>query len=123
MRLGIRRSAIFLVAASMIATTLPSLAQSGRSWMNGIVFGVSETEGLPGAAVELVGDRETARLRTVALRTVTGPDGKYAFDAVPYGPYTFRVSAEGFAPYEISLYVASDALTALHVRLKPIHAD
>jgi hypothetical protein len=37
---------------------------------------------------------------------------------VPYGDYTFRVSAPGFSAYQIKLYIASDALTELHVKLR-----
>jgi hypothetical protein len=32
-------------------------AQSGRSWMNGFIFADSDTRGLPGAIVELIGDQ------------------------------------------------------------------
>jgi hypothetical protein len=86
--------------------------------MNGSVFGESETQGLAGAVVELIGDSVAPQVHGKAFRTVAGADGKYAFEGVPYGDYRFRVSAPGFATYEIPLYVASDALTALHVRLK-----
>jgi hypothetical protein len=55
----------------------------------------------------------------VRLTAVSGEDGKYSFDRVPYGNYRLRVSAPGFRSYEIELYIASDALTALHVSLKP----
>jgi hypothetical protein len=54
----------------------------------------------------------------VRLVAKSGEDGKYALQDVPYGNYLFRVSAPGFKTYEIQLYVAPDALTALHVRLK-----
>jgi uncharacterized surface anchored protein len=93
-------------------------AQSGRSWMNGIVFDESDTNGIAGATVELIGDQESARLRSVRLTTQTDSDGKYSFKNVPYGDYTFRVTAPGFTSYQIKLYIASDALTELHVKLR-----
>ena len=93
-------------------------AQSGRSWMNGFVFADSDTRGLPGATVELTGDQSNDRLRSVRLSTKAGEDGKYSIEDIPYGDYTFRVSAEGYAPYEIKLYIGSDMLTQIHVRLR-----
>lgn len=113
------RLAAVSVAAMLLLLPLGSGAQSGKSWMNGIVFGESETQGLGGAVVELVGDSDAPQVHGKAFRTVAGADGKYAFERIPYGDYRYRVSAPGFVTYEISLYVASDALTALHVHLKP----
>lgn len=94
--------------------------QSGRSWMNGFVLGESDTSGVSGATVELIGDQDNARLRSVKLTTQTDANGKYSFKDIPYGDYTFRASAEGFITYEIKLYILSDALTELHVRLKKL---
>ena len=100
----------------MVGTT--AAVQSGRSWMNGLVLDESDTNGIKDATVALTGDPDSARLRSVKLITQTDPKGKYSFKDVPYGDYTFRVSAPGFTPYQIKLYVASDALTELHVKLK-----
>ena len=93
-------------------------AQSGRSWMNGFVFADSDTTGLPGATVELIGDQSNDRLRSVRLNTKTDQDGQYSIKDIPYGDYTFRVSADAYQPYEIKLYIGSDMLTQIHVRLK-----
>ena len=93
-------------------------AQSGRSWMNGFVFADSDTRGLAGATVELIGDQSNARLRSVRLTTKTGQDGEYSIKDIPYGEYTFKASAEGYSSYEIKLYVGSDMLTQIHVKLK-----
>jgi hypothetical protein len=95
-----------------------AVAQSGRSWMKGIVLDESDTNGIKGATVELIGDPDSPRLRSVKLLTQTDSSGKYSYKDVPYGDYTFRVSASGFSTYEIKLYIASDALTELHVRLR-----
>jgi hypothetical protein len=86
--------------------------------MKGFVFADSDTRGLPDATVELVGDQSNARLRSVRLTTKTEQDGKYSINDIPYGDYTLRVSAEGYVPYEIKLYIGSDMLTQIHVRLR-----
>src|SRR5262245_39048292 len=94
-------------------------AQSGRSWMNGFVFADSDTNGLPGATVELIGDQSNDRLRSVRLNTKTDQNGKYSMKDIPYGEYTFQVSAEGYDSYEIRrLYIGSDMLTEIHVKLR-----
>jgi hypothetical protein len=105
-----------LLAAANIA--FASDPQSGRSWLNGFVFADSDTRGLPDAKVELIGDQDNERLRSVRLETKTNADGKYSLRDVPYGEYTFQVSAEGYKSYRINLYVASDALTQIHVKMK-----
>jgi hypothetical protein len=115
---GFKHLRALLVLVLLLASP-SAFAQSGRSWMNGIVFGPSETDGLPGATVELMGDTNSERLKSVHLSTLTDEHGKYAFEHVPYGSYHFHVSAPGFRPYDVDIYIASDALTALHVRLKP----
>ena len=112
----IKTALVTIVLIGIIAGA--ATAQSGRSWMNGIVFDESDTNGINGATVELIGDPDSARLRSVRLTTQTDPNGKYSFNPVPYGDYTFRVSAPGFTTYQIKLYVASDTLTELHVKLR-----
>jgi hypothetical protein len=118
-----KTSPSFLFRLAQVALTLSILvgavaAQSGRSWMNGFVFADSDTRGLADATVELTGDQRNDRLRSVRLTTKTEQDGKYSIKDIPYGDYTFRVSAEGYDPYEIKLYVGSDMLTQIHVRLR-----
>lgn len=109
-----------LVQLMLILSMLAPLgvAQSGRSWMNGFIFADSDTQGLAGANVELIGDQNNERLRAVRLSTKAEADGKYAIKDIPYGDYTFRVSAAGYAPYEIKLYIGSDMLTQVHVKLR-----
>lgn len=108
-----------LIILALATTSVP--AQSGRSWMNGFVFDESDTHGMSGALVELIGDADSPRLRAKKLTTETDQDGKYSFKEIPYGEYTFRVSASDFITYEIKLYIASDALTEIHVKLKKQH--
>jgi hypothetical protein len=112
----ISRSVWVMIVVSLATMTVP--AQSGRSWMGGMVFGESDTQGLVGARVELIGDQGSPRLRDKKMTTDTDKDGKYSLREVPYGDYTFRVSAGGFVTYEIKLYVASDTGTTLHVKLR-----
>lgn len=107
-------SALLLLVLSVAALQ----AQRGRSWVNGLVFDETETHGVAGATISLTGDESSPRVREVKLEAKTDEEGKYYFKDVVYGDYTFRVSAPGFVPYEIHLYVATDTLTALHVKLK-----
>jgi hypothetical protein len=109
---------LFLISIVLSGFALTSFAQSGRSWMNGFIFADSDTNGLPGANVELTGDQSNARLKSVHLSTKAENDGKYSLKDIPYGDYIFRVSADGYEPYEIKLYVGSDMLTQIHVRLR-----
>ena len=109
---------LFLISVVLSGLALTSFAQSGRSWMNGFIFADSDTNGLSGANVELTGDQSNARLKSVHLSTRAENDGKYSLKDIPYGDYTFRVSADGYEPYEIKLYVGSDMLTQIHVRLR-----
>src|SRR5438067_12932766 len=104
LHLKIIASVVLLVVLSSVA-----FAQSGRCWMNGIVLDESDTNGIAGATVELIGDQDNSRLRSVHLNTKTDERGKYSFTAVPYGDHTFRVSADAFTPYEIPTHVRSDA--------------
>ena len=111
---------VFLLLLVITALCLPgtAAAQSGRSWMGGFIFADSDTRGLAGATVELIGDQSNARLKAVRLSTKAEEDGKYSMKDIPYGDYTFRVSADGYEPYEIKLYIGSDMLTQIHVRLR-----
>ncbi len=110
----------FLLLMIISASCLPgtAAAQSGRSWMGGFIFADSDTRGLSGALVELIGDQGNARLRTVKLSTKAGENGEYSMKDIPYGDYTFRVSADGYETYEIKLYIGSDMLTQIHARLR-----
>ena len=93
-------------------------AQKGRSWVNGIVFDESETQAIAGVTVELTGDPGSPGVAAVKLSTKTDDGGKYYFKDVPHGDYTFKASGPGLVPYQINLFVASDSLTALQVKLR-----
>src|SRR5262245_53326493 len=112
-----------LVGPLLLMILLPAFVfavrtQSGRSWMKGFIFADSNTKGLAGANVELIGDQDNDRLKSVHLSTRADDDGGYSMKDIPYGDYTFRVTAEGYDKYEIKLYIGSDMLTQIHVKLK-----
>jgi len=107
----------FVFVVILLADTVGA-RQSGRSWMNGFIFDESDTQGLKGAKVELIGDPNSPRLKSVTLTTEADDRGKYAISQIPYGEYSFRVSAEGYSSYEIKIYIASDMLTSVHAKLK-----
>ena len=112
-----------IVCPALLMILLPAfvfavLTQSGRSWMNGFIFADSNTQGLAGANVELIGDQHNDRLKSVHLSTKADQDGSYSIKDIPYGDYTFRVTAERYDRYEIKLYIGSDMLTQIHVKLK-----
>jgi hypothetical protein len=123
LRTRTRRSVWAALAVCLASTAIPLSAQWGRSRMSGLVFADSDTQVLAGATVELVGDPESERLRSVHLVATTSAKGKYEIENVPYGLYELRVSASGFVPYSIPLYLASDALTSLHARLGKAATD
>jgi hypothetical protein len=106
----------FLLLLTLAAAAVQ--AQKGRSWVNGIVFDESETQGIAGVTVELTGDPNSPGVAAVKLSTKTDDGGKYYFKDVPHGDYTFKASAPGLAPYQINLFVASDSLTALQVKMR-----
>jgi len=121
--MAMRVSLRVVVCPVLLMILLPAfvfavLTQSGRSWMNGFVFADSNTQGLAGANVELIGDQGNDRLKSVHLSTKADQDGSYSIKDIPYGDYTFRVTAEGYGKYEIKLYIGSDMLTQIHVKLK-----
>jgi ketosteroid isomerase-like protein len=93
-------------------------AQSGRSWVTGIVVGVSASQGLAGAVIEMTANPGRASLRDVSFKAVTDENGRYVIKNIPYGGYTLKVSAPGYLSYEIPVYILSDAETRLHARLR-----
>ena len=113
----LREVALFGLFAGALALAAPGEAQWGRATVRGLVVDESDTRGVAGATVELIGDRASERLREVHLVVTTGEKGEYLHERVPYGRYEFRIRAPGFTTYTIPLYVASDALTELHVQL------
>lgn len=93
-------------------------AQSGRCVMEGFVVGQSDFPGVSGATVELIGDPDIERQAPVKLTAKAGEQGKYSLKEIPHGDYILLVSAPGYIPYRIELYMLSDTTTQLHVKLR-----
>jgi hypothetical protein len=110
------RVSLSLLLSAAVAVTAP--AQSGRCMIEGYVVGESHYDAIAGAKVELVRDEESSPRGTAELSVMTDVKGKYSLKGVLYGDYTLRVSAPGYVPYRIKIYMLSDATTQLHVRLR-----
>jgi hypothetical protein len=106
----------------IVVAVAPSAAyaQSGRCLMDGIVVGAGELSHIRGATVELLGDATDSHTRGVRMTAVTDGDGRYELREIPYGPYTFHVSAPGYRTYRIPIYMLSDCRTQLYVRLDEV---
>jgi Carboxypeptidase regulatory-like domain len=114
---SIMRVTRWVLACLVLLMILPgaAFAQAGRCTMEGFVVGEHDSPGLSGASVELIGE---AGLQSIKLTAKAGDTGKYSLDDIPHGEYTLRVSAPGYLPYRISIYMLSDASTQLHVKLR-----
>jgi hypothetical protein len=104
-----------VVILSGFAFPQMTYAQSGRGWMNGFVVRESATQAATGATVELT----ALTLRSGSAKRVAKADdrGEYNLKDIPYGHYFLRVSADGYMPYEIPIYIMPDVLTKIHVAL------
>ena len=112
--------ALALVAIAVAVAPSAAYAQSGRCLMDGIVVGTGELSHIRGATVELVGDATDSHTRGVRVTALTDGDGRYALREIPYGPYTYQVSAPGYRAYRIPIYMLSDCKTQLYVRLQVV---
>ena len=104
-----------LVALSIVCQI--AAAQSGRGWMNGVVYDDSTSTGLSGVGVELL-EQSPDTVPTVSFSTKTDQEGKYSFKSIPMGDYTFRVKMEDYESYERKIDIVSDGLTEIDVKLK-----
>ena len=105
-----------LVTSSVLFSDQRACAQSGRGWMDGFVMRGSATKAAAGATVELTA--LTPRSGSGKLVVKSDERGEYKFKEIPYGDYQFRVSSEGYEPYQIELYIMPDVQTRIHVLLK-----
>lgn len=122
----------------------PASAQSGHGGIEGLVvpFDTSTVRGYgaggwrddggaglePGAVAEasptltlipLVAHLDPDTLTTRAA----GNHGAFEFSHVPMGSYRLRVTAPGFEPWELEVYLPSDYLMRLSVLLRPQRED
>jgi hypothetical protein len=102
----------------LVLTATLTMAQSGRCVMEGFVVGEHDWPGISGASVVLIGDPNSPNIKDVQLTAVTEENGKYSLKEIPHGKYTLHVSAPGYEPYEIKIYMLSDTVTQLHVKLE-----
>ena len=100
---GSRTSSI-RAAAALVAFLVGggwAVAQAPTGTISGNIIDESD-QVVPGATVELINEQ------TQATRTATtGPDGRFAFNAVPAGAYTVKVTLEGFRAVESKNNVVS----------------
>jgi len=99
------RKAVLLMLAVGLAITPELLAQAGSGSLTGKVM---DEEGgvLPGTRV--VATQKDTGLSKV---TLTGPDGRYRFPALPVGTYTVNAELSGFAPLVVEDVVVNVATT------------
>lgn len=116
MRTQISLAMAALVTFSVLNFPQKACAQSGRGWMDGFVVRESATKAAAGATVEL--SARTPRGGAGKLIVKTDERGEYKFKEIPYGEYSFRVSSDGYEPYQIELYIMPDVQTRLHVLLR-----
>ena|ERR1700720_3819126 len=92
-------------------------AQSGRAVMKGYVAfeNIAYVDKQPRARVELCAG---AKGKNCGATTETDEHGLYAISPAPLGEWWLRISAPGFATYEINIYLPSDFVGNLAVMLK-----
>ncbi|HEX3482435.1 MAG TPA: TonB-dependent receptor [Kofleriaceae bacterium] len=104
-----------LISAAVLSWLALTTALPARASVDAVVAGVVEDallHPLAGATVLL---HDTAG-RTVA-KTVTGPDGRFAFPGVPFGDYTIEASLPGLVPEHQHLQLASSQVANVELVL------
>jgi len=105
--------AIVRVLCFLLVTTVLVWAQGSTAQINGII---RDDSGLavPGADVSVT------QTSTSATRTTTsGPDGSYAFQNLPIGPYVLEITKSGFNKYvQNGIVLEVDANRTIEVALK-----
>ena len=112
---------IVKVATTFLGTLLlfggVASAQSGRAVMKGYVAfeNIAYVDKQPRARVELCAG---AKAKNCGAATETDEHGLYEISPAPLGEWWLRISAPGFATYEINIYLPSDFIGNLAVMLK-----
>ncbi len=113
--------AIRLPIATLFILTLalPLRAQSGRATLSGYVAfdGIAYVDKQPTAKIELFRPDDKDRKNPVAS-TTTDEHGHYTLQPAALGELVLRISAPGFATYEIPIYLPSDFTGNLATLLK-----
>jgi hypothetical protein len=98
------------MAGLAVLLLIPSVTLA-QSRVTGLVIGNGGGVGIANAQVEIVERR---------LRTLSGSDGSFAFDAVPLGTHTLRVVRIGYALSEMELTIEDTSAVYLSINLKPV---
>jgi hypothetical protein len=101
--------------ARVVAIAIICIALPARASVDGAITGIVDDalmHPLPGATVLL---HDSSGL-TVA-KTVTGPDGKFAFASVPFGDYTVEASAPGLVGDHQHLQLSSSQVATVELTL------
>lgn len=89
---------------------IPS-AMNAQARVTGVVRATGNGGSVSNAQVEIVERR---------LRTLSDEDGRFAFEAVPLGTYTLRVTRIGYAFTELELMVEDSAAIDLSIDMEPV---
>jgi hypothetical protein len=98
-------------AAIFISLAVIPAAVSAQARVTGVVRGNGSGDAVTNAQVEIVDRR---------LRTLSGNDGRFAFEAVPLGTHTLRVTRIGYALTELELTVDDTITIDLSVDMEPV---
>jgi iron complex outermembrane receptor protein len=106
---SLRRCVVVPVLVLLAGTVTPGVAQE-TSAIGGVV---SDRTGasIAGARVELAGDSGASR------STATDGAGRYRFEGLRAGPYTVRITAQGFQPVERRVRVDAASTATADARL------
>ena len=97
-------------AATILLAVVPTAA-TAQARVTGIVRGNGSDEVVQSAQVEVVDRR---------LRTLSGTNGRFEFEAVPLGTHTLRVARIGYALTELELTVSDTSSVELTVSMEPV---
>ena len=99
-----------MMAASAFLLLIPNTAYA-QAQVTGAVFGNGAGNGVANAQVEIVERR---------LRTLSGSDGSFLFEAVPLGTHTLRIVRIGYALLEMELTVEDTSAVYMTINLEPV---
>ena len=110
-----KRKLLTLLAAALLCSPLPALAQIGQTAsLTGIVTDATGAV-LPGATVTVAGESLIGGSRTAT----TDADGRYRFQALPPGTYTMTVElGESFKKFEQTVNLGLGQTITLDARLE-----
>jgi hypothetical protein len=110
-------------ALVLLASARP-VSQSGRGGMHGYVAfeGFSYNDVLEGAMKAKVELRATGEFNHSVYTAETDKRGSYEFPSISLGDFTLKITAPGYTPYQIDIYIPSDFDCRLAVNLRKARA-